>query len=50
MVELNISITGKVPRKVAEWIVELLLFLSEHLEINVAGGFAEVQDVQTETG
>ncbi len=46
MVALDISITGKVPRETAEWLLKLLMILSDYFEFDVGGGFAEVQDEQ----
>jgi hypothetical protein len=46
MVTLNISITGKVPKEAAEWLLKLLIILADYFEFDVAGGFAEVQDEQ----
>ena len=50
MVQLNIAITGRVPRETAEWLLKLLMILAEYFEFDVAGGFAEVQDVQAKAG
>ena len=50
MVNLNIAITGKVSKETAEWLLKLLMILADYFEFDLAGGFAEVSDVQAKAG
>ena len=51
MVNLNIAITGKIPRETAEWLLKFLVIVADYFEFDVAGGFsAEVNDEQAKTG
>ena len=50
MVTLNITITGKIPREAAEWLLKLLMILADYFEFSVGGGFAEISDEQEKSG
>lgn len=46
MVILNITITGKIPKEAAEWLLKLLMILADYYKFDVGGGPVEVSDEQ----